>query len=32
MTMTKFFCLTMAFMMFSPMLLAALHQAAQITA
>ena len=32
MTMTKFFCLTMALMMFSPMIIAALNQAAQITA
>lgn len=32
MTMTKFFCLTMAMMMFSPMIMAALNQAAQIVA
>jgi hypothetical protein len=32
MTMTKFFCLTLACMMFSPMIFAALNQAAQITA
>jgi hypothetical protein len=31
-TMTKFFCLTLACLMFSPMILAALHQAAQMTA
>ena len=32
MTMTKFFCLTLAALLFSPMVLAALDQAAQITA
>jgi len=30
--MTKFFCLTLACMAFSPMIFAALHQAALITA
>jgi hypothetical protein len=32
MTMTKFFCLTLAVLMFSPMVFAALDQAARITA
>ena len=32
MTMTKFFCLTIAMMMFSPLIMAALNQAAQVTA